>query len=119
MLVGIAVLQIFPTQLLLWFDASESMLDIGVIALRIISLSYLFAGFCIISTSMFQALGNGFISMIISITRQLVVLLPVAYLLSKTGQLHLIWLAFPIAECVSLALCILYLKHIYKTVLND
>ncbi|MGN1059362.1 MAG: MATE family efflux transporter, partial [Clostridia bacterium] len=119
MLVGMLVLQFFPRQLLLLFEASESMLEIGTIALRIISLSFLFAGFCIISTSVFQAVGNGLWSMLISITRQLVVLLPVAFFLAKTGNLNLVWLAFPIAECVSLAMCIFLLRHTFRTVLTD
>lgn len=119
MFIGIIILQFFPKQLLLLFDASESMLEIGAAALRIICLSYLFAGFCIISTSLFQALGRGFISMVISIVRQLLVLLPVAYLLSKTGNLNLVWLAFPIAECFALIMCIYYVRRIYKTVLNQ
>lgn len=117
MLLGVLVLQIFPNQLLLLFDASPSMLRIGAVALRTISLSYVFAGFCIISSSMFQALGNGITSMIVSIVRQLVVLLPVAFLLSKTGNLDLVWLAFPIAECVAVAMCIYYLRRTYKTTL--
>jgi len=117
MLVGILVLQLFPNQLLLLFDASPSMLRIGAVSLRTISLSYVFAGFCIVSASMFQALGNGITSMIVSIVRQLVVLLPVAFLLSKTGNLDLVWLAFPIAECVAVAMCIYYLRQTYKTTL--
>ncbi len=117
MLAGVALLQFFPNQLLLLFDASPSMLRIGVIALRTISLSYVFAGFCIVSSSMFQALGNGITSMVVSIVRQLVVLLPVAFLLSKTGNLDLVWLAFPVAECVAVAMCIYYLRRTYKTTL--
>ena len=119
MFVGIIILQLFPKQLLLLFDASESMLQIGSVALRIICLSYLFAGFCIVSTSLFQALGKGFISMVISIVRQLLVLLPVAYLLSKTGNLNLVWLAFPIAECFALVMCLYFVRQIYRTVLNQ
>ncbi|MBQ4517779.1 MAG: MATE family efflux transporter [Clostridia bacterium] len=118
MLFGMLILQIFPKQLLLFFDASEAMISIGTVALRLISLSFLFAGFCIISTSVFQAVGNGLWGMIISIVRQLFVLLPVAYLLSKTGNLNLVWLAFPIAECFSLVLCLFYLRKLYKTVLS-
>lgn len=119
MLVGVLIFQLLPQQLLLLFKASESMLAIGTVALRSISLSFIFAGFCIISTSVFQAIGNGVWSMIISIIRQLVVLLPVAYLLSKTGRLELVWLAFPIAECFAVVMCAFLLKHVHKTILSQ
>ncbi len=119
MCIGMLIFQFFPHQLLMFFDASDAMLEIGVVALRTISLSFLFAGFCIISTSVFQALGNGLWSMLISIIRQLLVLLPVAFFLSKTGQLHLVWLAFPIAECVSVLLCAFFLRRIFRSALAD
>ncbi len=115
MLVGLIIFQLFPKNLLALFDASEAMIKIGVPALRIISLSYLFAGFCIITSSVFQAIGNGIWSMSIAIIRQLVVLIPVAFMLAKTGQLNLVWFSFPIAECFSLALCILFLRRVTKT----
>lgn len=118
MLIGLLVMQIFPAQLFSLFDASEEMLAIGVPALRLISTSFVFAGYCIISGSMFQALGNGFLSMINSIARQLVVLLPVAYLLSLTGNLNLIWLSYPIAELVSVVLCSIFLYRIYQKVIK-
>ncbi len=118
MFVGFLVMQIFPAQLFSLFEASADMLAIGVPALRIISISFLFAGFCIIAGSTFQALGNGMLSMIVSIARQLVVLLPVAYLLSLTGNLNLIWLSFPIAELMSVALSGLFLYKIYKKVIK-
>ncbi len=118
MTVGFLIMQIFPAQLFMLFEASEEMLAIGVPALRIISISFMFAGYCIITGSMFQALGNGFLSMINSIARQLVVLLPVAYLLSLTGNLNLIWLAFPIAEIMSLTLSSIFLYRIYKQVIK-
>ena len=118
MFVGFLVMQIFPAQLFSLFEASADMLAIGVPALRFISISFLFAGFCIIAGSTFQALGNGMLSMIVSIARQLVVLLPVAYLLSLTGNLNLIWLSFPIAELMSVALSGLFLYKIYKKVIK-
>jgi len=118
MFVGFLVMQIFPVQLFSLFEASAEMLAIGVPALRFISISFLFAGFCIIAGSTFQALGNGMLSMIVSIARQLVVLLPVAYLLSLTGNLNLIWLSFPIAELMSVALSGLFLYKIYKKVIK-
>ena len=118
MLIGLLIMQVFPAQLFSLFDASEEMLSIGVPALRLISTSFLFAGYCIISGSMFQALGNGLLSMINSIARQLVVLLPVAYLLSLTGNLNLIWLSYPIAELMSLTLCSIFLYRIYQRVIK-
>jgi Na+-driven multidrug efflux pump len=116
--VGFLVMQIFPAQLFGMFDASADMLAIGVPALRLISTHFMLAGFCIIAGSIFQALGNGVMSLIVSVARQLVVLLPAAYLLSLTGKLNLIWLAFPIAELTSLALSALFLYKIYKKVIK-
>ncbi len=118
MIVGFLVMQVFPAQLFSLFEASEEMLAIGVPALRTISFSFLFAGYCIIVGSMFQALGNGILSMIVSIARQLVVLLPVAFLLSLTGNVNLIWLSFPIAEIASLVLSSIFLYRIYKKVIK-
>lgn len=113
MIAGFAVFQIFPDKLLLWFNASEQMLAIGVPALRIISISFLFAGYCIVVTSVFQALGNGMRSLMVSVLRQLIVLLPAAYLLSLTGSVNMVWWAFPFAEISSLVLCTIFLKQIY------
>ena len=116
--VGFLVMQIFPAQLFGMFEASADMLAIGVPALRLISTHFVLAGFCIIAGSIFQALGNGVMSLIVSVARQLVVLLPAAYLLSLTGKLNLIWLAFPIAELMSVALSGLFLYKIYKKVIK-
>lgn len=118
MALGIALMQIFPDQLLLLFDASPEMLSIGRVALRTISLSFIFAGFCIVIISSFQALGHGIYSMFISIARQLVVLIPAAYLFSLTGKLHLVWYAFPIAEVVSVIVSIGLFIRIYKRVIS-
>lgn len=118
MLTGLTVMQIFPAKLLAIFNASEHMLSIGVVALRLISLSFVFAGYCIIMGSVFQALGNGVYSMIVSIVRQLVVLLPVAYLFSLTGNLDMVWMAFPIAELFSLTLSTVFLIKINKKIIS-
>lgn len=118
MFVGFLVMQIFPAQLFRMFEASADMLSIGVPALRIISTHFLLAGFCIIAGSTFQALGNGVLSMIVSVARQLVVLLPAAYFLSLTGNLNLIWLAFPIAELMSVILSGLFLYRMYQKVIK-
>ena len=100
------------------FNASETMLAIGVPSLRIISISFLFAGFCIICGSVFQALGNGIYSMTVSIARQLVVLLPVAYLLAQFGNVNYVWWAFPIAELMSLSLSSYFLYRIYHKIIK-
>ncbi len=118
MVVGFFIFQIFPHMLLQLFNASETMLSIGVPALRIISIGFLVAGFSIICSSVFQALGNGVYSMIISLIRQLLVLLPVAYLLSKLGNVDYVWWAFPIAEIVALMLSAFYLARIYRKVIR-
>ncbi|TZE83626.1 MATE family efflux transporter [Calorimonas adulescens] len=113
MLIGLTVFQLFPDKLLLLFNASDDMLTIGVPALRTISFSFLFAGYCIVIMSVFQALGNGMMSLIVSIIRQLIVLLPAAYLLSRTGSLNAVWWAFPIAEVSALIFCSIFIKYIY------
>lgn len=96
------------------FDASENMLSIGVPALRIISVHFPIAGFCIIAGSIFQALGNGIYSLITSAARQLVVLLPVAYIFASFFGLSYVWWAFPIAEVISLILSSILLRRIYR-----
>lgn len=88
MLIGIMLFQFMPDVLLKLFDASDHMLEIGIPALRVISLSFAFAGICIVISSSLQALGHGFLSMMISITRQLIILLPSAYILAKFGGIH-------------------------------
>ena len=114
MLLGLAVFQIIPETLLGFFNAGEEMLKVGKVALRIISLAFVFAGFSVVASATCQALGKSVYSMIISFGRQLVVLIPAAYLLSLTGNVDLVWLAFPIAEIVSLLLCIYFLIRVLK-----
>lgn len=118
MLLGVIIFQLFPAPLFALFDASEIMLAIGIPALRIISLSFIFAGFCIVCGSLFQALGNGVYSMVVSIARQLLVLLPVAYLLSLSGKVEAVWWAFPIAEIVSLSLTVFFMFRINRKVIS-
>lgn len=98
MFIGIMLFQFIPDVLLKLFDASDHMLEIGIPALRVISLSFAFAGICIVISSSLQALGHGFLSMMISITRQLIILLPSAYILAKFGGIHAVWWSFNIAE---------------------
>lgn len=118
MVAGFLIFEFFPDVLFDWFNASATMLSIGVPALRIISISFLMAGFCIICGSVFQALGNGVYSMVVSIARQLIVLLPAAYLLSKLGKVDYVWWAFPIAEIMSLALSLFFLLRINNKVIK-
>ena len=118
MLIGLALFQIIPDKLLTLFNASEDMLKIGIPALRIISLSFSFAGVCIIIVSTFQALGHGFFSMFVSIARQLVVLLPSAFILAAIGGLGATWWSFPIAEIASLALSLTFFRHLYAKIIK-
>lgn len=118
MLVGLLVLELFPAQLIGLFNATEELLVVGVPAIRTICLSFVFAGFCIVAGSTFQALGNGVYSMVVSVTRQLFVLLPVAKLLSLSGNVNLIWWAFPFAELFSVGLSAFFLVKIYKGVIK-
>lgn len=113
MLTGLLIFQLFPTQLLTLFDASEHMMAIGIPALRIISLSFLFAGYCIVVGSVFQALGNGVYSLITSVARQLICILPAAYLFATVFGLHAVWYAFPLAEIISMILTTILFRRIY------
>lgn len=114
MLAGFVLCQVLPSQILKIFDASDNMLAIGVPALRIISFSFLIAPFSIVSSGTFQALGKGTFSLIISLIRQLIVILPLSYLLSRVMGMKGVWVAFPIAEIVAGILTIIYLRKLYK-----
>lgn len=118
MIIGLVVFNTIPATLLSLFDASETMIEIGVPALRTISISYLFAGFSIICLTVFQALGSAIYSMFVSIARQLVVLLPAAYLLSLAGNVNYVWWAFPIAEVMSLCMTVFFLIRINRKVIS-
>ena len=119
MTVGFAVFQLAPATLLTLFDASAEMTAIGVPALRIISISFLLAGFCIIAGSVCQAIGNPLYSMMVSICRQLVVLLPAAWLLAQSGRLELVWWSFPIAEIASFTLSAIFLRRTMRAAEED
>lgn len=114
MLIGLAIVQLIPDKLLMIFSASDTMLSIGIPALRTISLSFLFAGFSIVCSSMFQALGHGMLSLWISVFRQLVVLLPIAFVFAKLGGLHVVWFAFPIAEVFAIIFSAVCLGYVYR-----
>jgi len=119
MILGLLVFQLFPGALLGMFNASEEMLAIGKGALRIISLSFVMAGISIVSISTCQALGKSIYSLIVSVARQLVVLIPVAFLLSLTGKVNLVWLAFPISEVVGCTLCIIFVTRVLRKFLSE
>lgn len=114
MIIGMLIFHVFARELLLIFNATDEVLQIGIPALRIISLSFLLAGFCIVVGSVFQALENGLLSMGISVCRQLLVLLPSAYLLAQFGKLNIVWFAFPIAEIISMLLSTIGMIYIYR-----
>ena len=119
MTVGLIIFQIFPKELMGIFDKSESVLNMGVPALRIISLSFPVAGFCIACSGYFQAMGKAYYSMFVSLARQLIVLLPVAFLLSKLGQVNDVWWAFPIAEVVSFGVTMFFLARLHKKLISQ
>ena len=117
MLIGFCVFQFAPGLLLNLFAASDAMRTIGIPALRIICPHFLLAGIGIVLGSVFQALGNGVYSLIISVCRQLVVLIPVAWLLSRTGNVNMVWWAFLIAEVVSVTLSLVFMARINKNII--
>lgn len=114
MAVGTLAFETLPQVLLGFFDASEHMLEIGVPALRIIGSHFVLAGFCIPAGSVCQAIGNPVHSLISAVCRQLLVLIPAAWLLAQTGRLDLVWLAFPIAELMSLLMNTVFLRKTMK-----
>ncbi len=119
MLLGFAVFQIIPETLLGFFNASEEMLVIGRTALRIISISFMMAGFSIVSVSTCQALGKSIYSLIVSVIRQIVVLIPSAFLLSLIGNVNYVWWSFPIAEVVGVTCCLIFVRIVLKKSFKD
>ena len=118
MILGTLIFHLFPRLLLQIFDASENMYAIGVPALRIISLCFPFAAVSIVLSSVFQAFGNGVLSLILSAARQLAIVLPVAYLLASMDGLGAIWYAFPIAECIAIVIVFFMYRYISKTYMD-
>ena len=118
MIVAVIVFQLFPDKLLGIFQASDEMLAIGIPALRTLSWSFLFGGITIVASSVFQALGRGIQSMLISIFRQLLIVLPLAYLLSRTGNLDLVWWAFPVSDVLALIFAGYLLLRTYRQVIQ-
>ena len=114
MLVGLAIFQLFPDKLLDLFNPTEDFMAIGIRALRILCLPFPVAAICIALSASFQALGNGIYSTIVSLCRQLLVLLPVAYLLSLTRDVNMVWWSFPIAEVASAVVTALLFARLYR-----
>ena len=119
MVVGMIVFELIPDKLLMLFDASENMQSMGIIALRTIAVHFPIAAICIALGSTFQALGYAVYSMIISIARQIVVLIPAAYLLAQLGSVNYVWWCFPIAECMSLLMTLIFFTKIKKEVIYN
>ncbi len=114
MIIGIIAFETVPDVLFSFFNASEHMLSLGVPALRIIAIHFIFAGFGIVCSAVFQAVSKGTYSLIISLIRQLIVLLPAAFLLSLLGNVNLVWFAFPIAEIVSALCAFFFFKKVVR-----
>ncbi|MDR0652686.1 MAG: MATE family efflux transporter [Synergistaceae bacterium] len=110
---GTVIFNVFPRELLAMFNATPEMISLGVPALRIISTHFFFAAFCIISLSVFQALGSGAESLAVAVCRQWLLLMPIAWALSKTGDVNMIWWTFPITEAVTLCLCAFFMRRIF------
>lgn len=116
---GFLGFELLPQVLLGFFEPSEEMLEIGCTALRIIGIHFLVAWFCIVAGTVFQALGKAVYSMIVSVMRQLGVLIPAAIILARVGGLKAVWWAFPIAEIMSLIVSTICLVHIYRTIIKN
>ena len=114
MALGTVIFQVAPGPLLSLFSASDTMLSIGIPALRIISVSFCFAGVAIVFSSVFQALGDGMLSLVMSAVRQLLLLLPCAFVLAKLGGLDAVWLSFLIAEVASVTLAVVFYRSLYN-----
>lgn len=118
MFLGFLTFELIPGVLLGMFDASEEMLAIGIRALRIIGVHFLIAWYCIIAGSVFQAVGNGVYSLVVSVARQLVILIPAAYILARIGGLDFVWWSFPLAELMSLCVSTVFLVITWKKVIS-
>jgi len=112
---GTLIMNLFPAQLLGFFNASDEMLKIGVPALHIISIHFPIAAVCIVLGSVFQAFSQSIYSLIVSVGRQLVILIPVAWLLAQTGNVNNVWWCFLIAELMSLLLSSIFFRKVYAS----
>lgn len=113
MFIGFVIFMVFPAGLLRMFNASEHMLEIGIPALRVISTSFLLAGYNIIVSSVFQAMGNGVYSLVTAVARQLICILPLAYFFASFAGLHAVWYSFPMAELICCIITTYLFRKIY------
>ena len=118
MSVGTIIFWLFPEQLMALFSAPPEMVSMGVVALHIISLNFPFAGYAIMRGAAFQALGKSVYSMNISLVRQLLIIIPCAYIFSKIGGVNMVWWAFPCAEVAGFTMSMLYTKRIRRTIIS-
>lgn len=116
---GFILFQLIPGPLIRMFNNNEELIEIGIDALKTISLAFPIIGISIVGSTTLQAVGKGFASMIVSFLRQIVILLPVAYLLGKAGGLRWIWFSFPISEAVAFVLLLIFFKKIFTKILDD
>ena len=114
MIIFMIALQIFPQFFISFFEISPKILNDTILAVKIISISFIFIGFCSVISAVLQALGNGFLSMLISFFRQIIVLLPLAFVLSKMSKTYAVWFAFPIAEFFASILSLILLYIVYN-----
>ncbi|MGN0772071.1 MAG: MATE family efflux transporter [Christensenellales bacterium] len=119
MLVGFLILQCFPQAMLRLFEASDDMMSIGTVGLRALSVSFLIAGFNIVMSGLFQAVGNALYSLVMSLSRQIIIALPVAWLLSKTGKINAIWWSLTIAEALTLFFSLFFLKRTNRRISEE
>lgn len=117
MLFGTMIFQLVPDRLFRLFGVSEEMLFIGVPAVRVISSYFVFEGFCLISQTGFQSFGKGFVSLVCSLTRQVIVFIPAAYVLSLSGDINDVWMAYPITGITGMAFCLLLWNKIFKKII--
>ena len=118
MLFGLCLMQLIPERMLALFDAGPDMMEMGVSALRTISLAFIAAGLCVGFIGLFQALGKGVFAMVVSMCRQLVILLPCAFLFSLSGNVNAVWWAFPLAEIVSALSCVFFFFKVKREIID-
>lgn len=119
MVIGFVLFQVIPGRLLLMFSASENMLSIGIPALRIMSFVFLLAGVSVMTGGLFQGTGRSIYSMVVSCLRQLVVLLPAAFLLARLGNVNYVWLALPIAEVGGFLTTMVFLRRLKRIIRKE
>ncbi|MDY6045138.1 MAG: MATE family efflux transporter [Peptoniphilus sp.] len=118
MAIGFLAFQIFAKQIIGFFDPSPELLSVGMVSLRIISISFVFAAVNLISSAVFQSFGNGTLSMVVNLVRQLIFIIPLVYIFSKMGNLSLVWFSYPIAEVLTVFIAVYFMKKIDDTTIK-